>query len=148
MPYLRITCPEQALEWKRRIAEPLTAEINELFFNPRAPVTREELRERTTIHFVSYRSGELFIGARTPDDRGTPDITIEVSDWSMSARQQRRIARELTRVVTEVFGLKNLSLDNINVRFHPYPPKDFAVGGVLLSDRISLIGRIMKKLFG
>jgi hypothetical protein len=38
--------------------------------------------------------------------------------------------------------------DAVNVRFHPYPPTDFAVGGVLLSRRVPRVARVMKRLFG
>jgi phenylpyruvate tautomerase PptA (4-oxalocrotonate tautomerase family) len=146
MPYLRITSPELPLERRRVVAECLTGEVCDLFFDPRAPVTREQLRERTTVHFTPYRDGELFIAGRTPDERGASDVTVELSDWSMSARQQRRVADRLTRMLAELFGFGPSQTDDINIRFHPYPPKDFAVGGQLLSDRIPLIGRVMKRL--
>jgi phenylpyruvate tautomerase PptA (4-oxalocrotonate tautomerase family) len=147
MPYLRITCPDMPLERRRIVAERLTAEINDLFFDPRAPVSREELRQRTTVHFTPYRKGELFIGARAPDERSGTDLTVELSDWGMSARQQRRVAGKLTKVLAELFGYGPEGMDSINIRFHPYPPKDFAVGGQLLSDRVPLIARAMKRLF-
>ena len=38
--------------------------------------------------------------------------------------------------------------DAVNVRFHSYPPTDFAVGGRLLSTRIPYPARWAKKLFG
>ena len=147
MPYLRITCADIPLERRQIIAERLTAEINDLFFDPHAPVSREELRQRTTVHFTPYRKGDLFIGARAPDERGGADLTVELSDWGMSARQQRRVADKLTKVLAELFGFGLEEMDNINIRFHPYPPKDFAVGGQLLSDRVPLIARVMKRLF-
>lgn len=146
MPYLRITCPEVPDHRRRAIAERLTAAINDLFFNPRARLTREELRERTTVHFTVYRENELFIGARTPEQRHAIDVTLELSDWSMSVRQQRRIAHNLTPVVAEVFDVPATGLDGINIRFHSYPPSDFAVGGRLLSDIIPVIGRVMKRI--
>ena len=108
-------------------------------------MTREELRERTTVHFVPYRENELFIGARTPEERKAMDLTVELSDWSMSVQQQRRIAERLTPLLAEVFEIPQSGLDGINIRFHPYPPTDFAVGGRLLSDIVPLIGRLMKR---
>ncbi len=131
---------------RRQIAERLTLEINDLFFNPSARITREELRERTTVHFTPYRENELFIGARTPAERGAIDLTVELSDWSMSRKQQRRIARHLTPVLADLFEVPPAGLEGINIRFHPYPPSDFAVGGRLLSDIVPLIGRLMKRL--
>lgn len=62
MPYLRITCPEMPDQRRRAIAEQLTKAVNDVFYNPRARFTREELRERTTVHFTVYRGNELFIG--------------------------------------------------------------------------------------
>jgi hypothetical protein len=56
-------------ERRRAVAERLTAAINDLFFNPRAPLTREELRQRTTVHFAVYGVDELFIAGRTPVER-------------------------------------------------------------------------------
>ena len=146
MPYLRITCPEMPDNRRRPIAEQLTAAVNDLFFDPRARVTREELRERTTVHFAAYRENELFIGARTPVERNAVDVTVEISDWSMSVKQQRRIARRLTPLLAELFEVPPAGLDGINIRFHPYPPTDFAVGGLLLSDIVPLIGRVMKRI--
>ncbi len=78
-----------------------------------------ELRERTTVHFAAYRENELFIGARTPEERNAIDLTVELSDWSMMAS-------------TSGFTLTH--------------PTDFAVGGRLLSDIVPLIGRLMKRL--
>ena len=146
MPYLRITCPDISPERWRTIAERLTGAINDLFFNPGSGVTREELRERTTVHFVPYAEGDLFIGGRTPQDRGAIDLTVELSDWSMPVRQQRRIAEVLTPVLAELFEIPLEGRNGINIRFHPYPPTDFAVGGRLLSDIVPLGGRLIKRL--
>jgi len=98
------------------------------------------------VHFTAYRENELFIGARTPEERNAIDLTVEVSDWNMSVRQQRRIAQNLTPLLAELFDVPGAGLDGINIRFHPYPPTDFAVGGRLLSDIVPLIGRLMKRL--
>jgi phenylpyruvate tautomerase PptA (4-oxalocrotonate tautomerase family) len=88
----------------------------------------------------------MFIGSRTPRERDGVDVTVELSDWSMSEGQQRKIARRLTLVLAELFEVKPENFDGINIRFHPYPPKDFAVGGRLLSDIVPLIGRVLKRL--
>jgi len=147
MPYLRVTCPELSPERRRIIATRLTDAVNDLFFNPRARLTREELRERTTIHFAPYREADLFIGGRTPQERGEIDLTVELSDWSMSARRQRKVARALTPLLGELFSIPPERKDGISIRFHPYPPTDFAVGGRLLSEIVPLTGRLMKQLF-
>ena len=55
MPYLRLTCAELPDEQKHEIAVQLTDEINQLFFNPRGGPSKEELRERTTVHFTPYK---------------------------------------------------------------------------------------------
>ena len=133
-------------ERRRAIAEQLTAAVNDLFFDPRARLTREELRERTTVHFTAYGGNELFIGGRTPDERRAVDLTVELSDWNMPVRQQRRIAQRLTPLLAQLFDVPQAGVDGINIRFHPYPPTDFAVGGRLLSDIVPLIGRVMKRL--
>lgn len=148
MPYLRVSCPELPGEARRRIAERLTDEVNDLFFDPRGGPTREELRERTTVHFVPYREEELFVGARTPGERGRSDITVELSDWSMSVRRQREVAARLTPVVAELFDVPAAHLDAVNLRFHSYPPSDFAVAGRLLSDTIPRLARIAKRWLG
>ena len=148
MPYLRLTCPEVDREARERIANRLTDAINDLFYRPRAPMSREAPRERTTVHFVPYRDSEIFIGGRTPAARGAADITAELSDWSMSVRQQRRVARELTPALAEAFHVPADALDNVNIRFHSYPPTDFAVGGRLLSDLVPRIGRLFKRVAG
>jgi phenylpyruvate tautomerase PptA (4-oxalocrotonate tautomerase family) len=144
MPYLRITCPDLSASKRREIAARLTNEIVSLFFNPRANQTEAEVRSHTSIHFLPYREDELFIGGLTPSKRGLPDLTIELSDWSMSVQKQRRVANTLTPVLAEVFDMADLN--EINIRFHSYPPSDFSVGGTLLADRIPAMGRFMKKL--
>jgi phenylpyruvate tautomerase PptA (4-oxalocrotonate tautomerase family) len=144
MPYLRITCPELPASKRREIAARLTNEIVSLFFNPRANQTEAEVRSHTSIHFLPYRDDELFIGGQTPSERGLPDLTVELSDWSMSVKKQRRVAKALTPVLAEVFGVRDLN--EVNIRFHSYSPTDFSVGGTLLADRIPAIGRVMKKL--
>ena len=148
MPYLRITCPLIDDNQRKQIAEDLTAAINDLFYNPKGRLTREELRERTTVHFFPYLEGDLFIGGRTPSERGQPDVTIELSDWGMSVRQQRKVAAQLTPRVAKLFSVADTHLDAVNIRFHPYPPTDFSVGGRLLSDVIPKIGQVMKRVFG
>lgn len=148
MPYLRLTCPELPADRYAAIAAALTDAVNDLFFNPRGRLTREELRERTTVHFVAYRAGELYIGGRTPAERGHPDVTIELSDWSMSVGQQRRVAAQLTPLVASLFDVPAGAADNVNFRFHSYPPTDFAVGGHLLSDLVPYAGQLAKRLFG
>jgi hypothetical protein len=44
--------------------------------------------------------------------------------------------------------LYNASADDVNLRFHSYPPPDFSEGGRLLRDRVPLIGRLAKRVFG
>lgn len=105
MPYLRSTCPNLPWQRRRAIAEQLTGAVVELFFHPRARLSRQEVRERTTVHFAAYRENELFIGARTPEERNAIDLTVELSDWSMTVRQQRRIAQRLTPLVAELFDI-------------------------------------------
>ena len=148
MPYLRITSPILPSAEMAQVAARLTQATNDLFFDPRGRITREELRERTTVHFVPYAPDELYIGARTPAARRAVDITVELSDWGMSRRQRRRIARQLTPVLAEVFGVPREGWDGINIRFHSYHPSEFAVGGRLLSDLVPAIGQIMRRFAG
>jgi phenylpyruvate tautomerase PptA (4-oxalocrotonate tautomerase family) len=70
---------------------------------------------------------------------------VEISDWSMSVRQQGRVAAHLTPLLTDLFGAEP---DAVNVRFHSYPPTDFAVGGRLLSARVPRAARLAKRLLG
>ncbi|WP_103130262.1 tautomerase family protein [Deinococcus aerius] len=146
MPYLRVTCPPLPAERKRHIAGQLTEAVNLLFFSPRGGPTREELRERTTIHFTEYGGDDLYIGGRSSGERGVTDLTVELSDWNMGVCQQRRVARHLTPLLARLFGVKDP--DNVNLRFHSYPPTAFAAGGRLLADRVPRIGQAMKKLQG
>lgn len=148
MPYLKITCMVLETENYTNIAHALTDAVNDLFYNPKAHLTREELRERTTIHFTPYLENEFYIGGKTTSQRKQQDITIEISDWYMSVKQQKKLARELTPIVARLFSVADSQLDNINLRFYSYPPADFAVGGKLLSERIPAIGRFAKKWFG
>jgi phenylpyruvate tautomerase PptA (4-oxalocrotonate tautomerase family) len=148
VPYLRITCPNLPPERRYEIAQKLTDAINDLFVNPQAPLTREELRERTTVHFVPFDDGEVFIGGRTPTERGAVDLTVELSDWSLSVRRQRAVAQGLTLALAEAFAIPEAQRDGINIRFHSYPPTDFAVGGKLLSDLIPRAAQLAKKLLG
>lgn len=146
MPYLRLTCPEVSPERRRIIALRLTEELGDLFFSPRGGPTREELRERTSIHFQPYGEADVFIGGQTPQERRKPDLTAELSDWNMGVKTQRRVAAQLTPVLAELFGVGPQELDNVNIRFHSYPPRDFAVGGRLIADLVPRIGQLMKRL--
>jgi phenylpyruvate tautomerase PptA (4-oxalocrotonate tautomerase family) len=144
MPYLRITCPELGSEQRRTIAQQLTEEINNLFYSPKGGPSREELRSHTTVHFIPYRDDEVFIGGQTPKERGVSDITAELSDWGMNVKQQKKVAQGLTPVLGKLFGIEDLA--NINIRFHSYPPTDFAVGGKLISELVPRIGQVMKRI--
>ena len=148
MPYLKITSPNLEPTRYQVISQRLTEAINDLFYTPSARLTREQLRERTTVHFVPHADHELYIGGQTPAARGLADVTVELSDWSMSVRQQRKIARTLTPVLAELFNIPAKDIDHVNIRFYSYSPADFAVGGKLLSDLIPLVGRWAKRLLG
>lgn len=143
MPYLRLTGPRLSDERRREIADRLTEVLVEVFTARRGP-SAAEIRSRTTVHFTSYGSDELFVGGRAAGG-DQPDVTAEVSDWSMSRRQQARVADRLTPVLTDLFGA---GPDAVNLRFHSYPPDDFAVGGILLSRRIPRVARLAKRLLG
>ena len=147
MPYLRVFCPVlDALQYAAIVPE-LTNVVNDLFYHPKSRLTLEEFRERKTVHFIPYKEGGFYIGAKTPAQRGHPYITIELSDWHMSVKKQRKIAAQMTPVVVKLFRVSPADVDNINFRFHSYPPSDFAVGGKLLADIIPYIGRLAKKMF-
>ncbi|MBV9718493.1 MAG: hypothetical protein JOZ77_04195 [Candidatus Eremiobacteraeota bacterium] len=146
MPYLRITCPETSAQRRRAIAARLTDAVNDIFWNPRSGLSRDDLRERTTVHFLPYGPETLFIGGRIPAERAAPDVTVELSDWSMPVRMQRRIARELTPILARLFDVIPGDEDNVNLRFHSYRPTDFAVGGRLLSDIVPAVPRILKRV--
>lgn len=148
MPYLRITCPELPRERRTLIAARVTDAINDLFFCSQAGMTREELREHTTVHFTPYGDGELFIGGRTPRERGAVDLTVERSDWNMPVHQQRKVAQVLTPALAELFDVPSEQIDGVNIRFHFYPPSAFAVGGRLLSDVVPRVGQLAKRVFG
>jgi phenylpyruvate tautomerase PptA (4-oxalocrotonate tautomerase family) len=61
----------------------------------------------------------------------------------MSRRPQARVAARLTPVLS---SLVDAETDAVNVRFHSYPPSDFAVGGTLLSHRVPAAARFAKRL--
>ncbi len=96
------------------------------------------------MHFTCYGTDELFVGGR-PASAQQPDVTVELSDWFMSTRQQGRAATTLTPLLCQLFGADP---DAVNLRFHSYPPSDFAVGGVLLSRRIPKAARLAKRMLG
>ena len=144
MPYLRVTCPTIDPDRRGEVARALTDAVVELFTPRRGPVTATDIRARTTVHFVSYQENELFIGG-TAAGWEQPDITVEVSDWSMSTRHQARVAARLTPLLVTLFGTDPGA---VNLRFHSYPPSDFAVGGILLSARVPRIARAAKRLGG
>ena len=143
MPYLRLTCSSFPAARRRQIAGELTDLLVDLFTPPRGP-SQQEIRSRSTVHFTSYHPDEVFVGGRAagPD---RPDVTAEISDWSMSRRQQARVAARLTPVLSSLFDAES---DAVNVRFHSYPPSDFAVGGTLLSKRVPRAARLAKRLLG
>jgi phenylpyruvate tautomerase PptA (4-oxalocrotonate tautomerase family) len=143
VPYLRITCPALPAGRRSEVARALTDAVVELFTPPWG-VSADDIRQRTTVHFTAYQDDELFIGAQ-PATAGRPDVTVELSDWSMSTRQQARVATALTPLLESLFGAET---DAVNVRFHSYPPTDFAVGERLLSARIPRAARLAKRVFG
>jgi phenylpyruvate tautomerase PptA (4-oxalocrotonate tautomerase family) len=102
MPYLRITCPALDPERRREIADALTDAVVELFTPPRGP-SADDIRARTTVHYTSYDANELFVGGR-PATTETPDVTVELSDWSMSTRQKRRVTARLTPLLVLLFA--------------------------------------------
>ena len=88
----------------------------DLFTPPRGPA-QQKIRSRSTVHFTSYNTDEVFVGGRSagPD---RPDVTAEISDWSMSRRQQARVDASLTPVLSSLFDAES---DAVNVRFHSLP---------------------------
>lgn len=145
---MKLTTPEVSLERRQIIAHELTETVVRAMTpkNERG-LTASELRERCTVHFTPYEPTTMAIGGKLMSDRGDGDVTMEFSDWGMGPRLQRRLARELTPVLTKLFGME-AAPDHVNIRFHPYPPTDFAVGGKLLSELIPAIGRVMKRVAG
>jgi phenylpyruvate tautomerase PptA (4-oxalocrotonate tautomerase family) len=143
MPYLHVTCPAIDEAERRTVAETLTSALVELFTPPRGPRS-VEIRARTTVQFACYRLDELFVGGVAASS-SRADVTAELSDWHMSTRQQHKAAAALTPVLVRLFDAEPGS---VNIRFHSYPPTDFAVGGQLLSDRIPAAARFAKRVFG
>ena len=141
MPYLRVSCPSIDAQQRRNIAARLTDAVVELFTPPRGP-SRQETRARTSVQFACYGPDELFVAAQAAGPTRL-HVTVELSDWSMSPRQHARVAARLTPLLVELFGAET---DAVNLRFHPYPPTDFAVGGILLSTRIPRIARLAKRM--
>ena len=145
MPYLKLTCPEIDTATRERVAQELTNAVVHL--NASRHITADELRERCTVHFTPYSPDSMAIGGRLMRDRPESDVTLEYSDWNLSRRRRRRLAPALTRVLAGLFQMENQT-DHMNIRFHPYPPSDFAVGGRLLADVVPLVGRVMKRFAG
>ena len=146
MPYVTLTTPPLSLDDRQRIAHDLTEAVVRLMTpaNGRG-LSPDELRERCTVHFTPYEDDMLAIGGKLMRDREEKDVTMEFSDWGLNTRRQRKLARELTPLLASFFGL-GTQLDHVNIRFHPYPPSDFAVGGRLFADLIPAIGRFMKSI--
>ena len=72
---------------------------------------------------------------------------LHKSCWCLSAPavEERQTADP---VLAELFRIARQDFNSINLRFHPYPPKDFAVGGHLLSERVPIIGIVRKRMPG
>ncbi len=145
MPYLKLTCPAIDTLQRENIARMLTDEVVRLNINPHVPV--DQLREHCTVHFTPYEPDGMAIGGVLMKDRPIADVTVEYSDWSLSTRKKRQITRSLTKILAQLFQMEH-QLDGVNIRFHPYPPTNFAVGGRLLSERIPWVGRFMKRIRG
>ena len=145
MPYMRVHSPPLSAELKQRVAHELTERVVRLMSRPGTPgATPEELRSHCTVHITEWQPEDFAIGGVMLGGSQV-DYTLEFSDWGLGVRRQRRLARELTEVLAKLFSAQD-RLDQINIRFHPYPPKDFSVGGILLADRIPWIARIAKRL--
>ncbi|MEZ0364461.1 4-oxalocrotonate tautomerase family protein [Mycobacterium sp. pUA109] len=147
MPYLRLTSPPIDAEHRRRLAVELTDLVVRLLTPPpgRGRPTADDMRARTTVHFTPYDPDGLAVGRTMLADTGGRDVTVEFSDWGLSLRRQQVIAREITNLLARLLDLGD-DLDAVNVRFHRYRPRDFAVGGVLLAQRIPVAARVAKRL--
>ncbi|MBV8863722.1 MAG: hypothetical protein JO082_12045 [Mycobacterium sp.] len=148
MPYLRLTSPPVDTEQRHRLAVELTDLVVRLLTPPpgRGRPTAEDTRARTTVQFTPYDPDALAIGGTMMADSGGRDVTLEFSDWGLSLRRQKVIAHELTDALSRLLGVEDI--DAVNVRFHRYRPRDFAVGGVLLAQRIPVVARVAKLLAG
>lgn len=146
MPYLRVTSPPLDAEQRRRLAVDLTDLVVRLLTPPpgRGRPTAEDMRSRTTVHFTPYEPDAFAIGGKMMVDTGGRDVTVEFSDWGLSLRRQQVIARAITDLLARLLDVEDLSA--VNVRFHRYQPRDFAVGGVLLAQRIPVVARVAKLL--
>ncbi len=51
-----------------------------------------------------------------PQERGQIDLTVELSDWSMSVRKQRQVERSLTPLLAELFNIPPEGHDGLNIR--------------------------------
>jgi hypothetical protein len=102
VPYLKITSPDLNHEVRQPIALTLTEAVVRL--NATSHITTAERRERCTVHFIPYAPDCMTIGGVLLGERGEPDVTVEYSDWSLSHRKQRRLARALTSLLAELFG--------------------------------------------
>lgn len=147
MPYMRLYSPELSLAQKQRIARELT----ELVVNLMTPangrgLSKEEMRSRCTVHFMPWNGDDFAIGGVLMSEKHESDFTLEFSDWGLNRRKERRLARQITLLLAKILELETSSLDQLNIKFNPYPPHEFFVAGKSLAERIPLIGRVIKKI--
>ena len=71
MPYLRVTAPRVAADRRRAIGTHFTDAVVGLFTPPRGP-TADEVRQRTTVHFIEYGEDKIFIGGGRPPNAARP----------------------------------------------------------------------------
>jgi hypothetical protein len=146
VPYLRVTCAQVSRDRRRAIAERLTEEIVDLFLSPNGRITREQLREPRQYTSQAMGDAPLLLHGHTPIGKFHGQIDrISVGGRSASDDEFVFIVHQ-TPILAKLYEIPPDRLEGINLRFHPYPPTDFAVGGRLLSDLVPLIGRWMKAL--
>ena len=146
MPYMKLSTPDVTPQDRERIARELTeAMVHVMTRRYGRGFTPGELRERCTVHFTPYEPATMAVGGRLMQNRDEQNVTMEFSDCGMTTRLQARLARELTPLLGQLFCM-DAHLERVRIRFHPYPPTDFAVGGRLLSAVAPRLGQLMQHL--
>ncbi len=146
MTTMRLTAPPLSPEEHEKIARELTEAVVRLMSNAGGRwFTTDEIRERCMVHFTHYEPHTLAIGGKLMRERQGRHVFLELSDWGLNVRQQRKIAQTLTPLLARLYGME-ADGERVAIHFHPYAPTDFALGGKLLADRIPWVGQIMKRI--
>jgi len=128
MPYLRIYCPELAIDLKRQLVIELTEGMIHALELP------QKYANWFSIHFHHYKLEDMAIGGQLMLDTQNFEYQIELFAYDLNAEKKRNIVTTLTNVFAKHLNLGPEKLFMINVIIKEYDRSNFAIGGKFIEE--------------